>query len=105
MLREHTVFAQKIIDFYADKGVECSVVDEHLSLMVTLCAEGKTHEFRYGSRAFGGTHHFKKFYQVLEQEWTKLKYEQPEPAAACRSRARLKYKGSDDVWEEMSANI
>ncbi|MBI4350593.1 MAG: hypothetical protein HY550_04075 [Elusimicrobia bacterium] len=73
MPREKTAFARKIIDFYAEKGVECSVVDEHLSLLVTLSAEGGTHEFRYGGRAFGADRHTKKFYQVLDKEWSRLK--------------------------------
>ncbi len=75
MLREGTVFAQKIIDFYADKGIECSVVDEHLSLLVTLSADGETHEFRYGRRAFAGHNNWKRFYQVLEGEFSRLKSE------------------------------
>lgn len=28
MLRENTVFTQKVLDFYAIKGVDCLVVDE-----------------------------------------------------------------------------
>ena len=105
MLREHTVFAQKIIDFYTDKGVECSVVDEHLSLMVTLNADGRTHEFRYGNRAFGGTRHFKKFYQVLEAEWAKLKEEPAAAAPSARNHTKPKYRNPDDAWEETGANI
>jgi hypothetical protein len=73
MLRENTVFARKIIDFYGDKGVECTVVDEHLSLLVTLSADGRTHEFRYGGRAFGGALHCKKFYMALEREFSALR--------------------------------
>jgi len=79
MLREGTVFAHKIIDFYADRGIECSVVDEHLSLLVTLSASGETHEFRYGNRAFAGTTNWKKFYQVLERELSSLKVEASSP--------------------------
>ncbi|HBA60244.1 MAG TPA: hypothetical protein DCZ92_05415 [Elusimicrobia bacterium] len=72
MLREGTVFAQKIIEFYSDKNVECTVVDEHLSLLVTLAESGRTHEFRYGNRAFGKHTCWKKFYRVLEREWQTL---------------------------------
>ena len=75
MLRENTAFARRIIDFYADRGVECSVVDEHLSLLVTLSASGGTHEFRYGNRAFAGAVNWKKFYHVLERELSGLKSE------------------------------
>lgn len=85
MLRENTVFAQKIINFYADKGVECSVVDEHLSLLVTLAVAGRTHEFRYGNRAFAGMHHCKKFYMVLEREWSRLKAAAPEAEPAAKA--------------------
>ncbi len=100
MLRENTVFAQKIIDFYTEKGVECSVVDEHLSLLVTLSADGRDHEFRYGNRAFGGMHHCRKFYMVLEQEWAKLK-----AASVEKGRTRFKYHGREDALEELSVNI
>lgn len=75
MLREGTAFARKIIDFYADRGIECSVVDEHLSLLITLCAAGETHEFRYGNRAFAGATNWKKFYQTLERELSSLRAE------------------------------
>lgn len=79
MLREGTVFARKIIDFYADRGIECTVVDEHLSLLVTLSAAGETHEFTYGNRAFAGATNWKKFYQVLERELSNLKAEASAP--------------------------
>lgn len=75
MLREGTAFAHKIIDFYTDRGIECSVVDEHLSLLVTLSASGETHEFRFGNRAFAGRTNRKRFYQVLERELSNLKVE------------------------------
>lgn len=72
MLRENTVFAQKIMDYYAERGVDCSVVDEHLSLLVTLSAGDETHEFRYGNRAFAGGHLGRKFYRMLEKELARL---------------------------------
>ena len=84
MLREGTVFAHKIIDFYADRGIECSVVDEHLSLLVTLSAAGETHEFRYGNRAFAGATNWKRFYQVLERELSNLKAEASSPPESRR---------------------
>lgn len=73
MLRENTVFAQKIIDYYSERGVDCTVVDEHLSLLVTLCAEGENHEFRCGRRAFAGCHPGRKFYRMLESELSALR--------------------------------
>lgn len=91
MLREGTVFARKIIDFYADRGIECTVVDEHLSLLVTLSAAGETHEFTYGNRAFAGATNWKKFYQVLERELSNLKTEAsspPDNRSHLRSRRR-----------------
>jgi len=89
MLREGTVFAHKIIDFYADRGIECSVVDEHLSLLVTLSASGETHEFRYGNRAFAGTTNWKRFYHVLERELSSLKVEASSaPVRGSNFRAR-----------------
>lgn len=83
MLRENTVFAQKIINYYAEKGIGCSIVDEHLSLLVTISAEGEIHEFRYGNRAFAGMHNSRKFYLVLERELAELKslVSAAEPAA------------------------
>jgi len=80
MLRENTAFARRIIDFYADRGIECTVVDEHLSLLVTLSASGGTHEFRYGNRAFAGAVNWKKFYHVLERELSGLKTETSQQA-------------------------
>lgn len=105
MLRENTIFAQKVIDYYTDKGVECSVVDEHLSLLVTLSAEGKTHEFRYGSRAFAGRRHTKKFYLVLEREWSNLKTPAPESAPAVKNNFRSKCRLREDAAEEAYLNI
>lgn len=74
MLREGTAFARRIIDFYADRGIDCSVVDEHLSLLITLSAAGETHEFRHGNRSFAGATSWKKFYQ-LEREPSSLRAE------------------------------
>lgn len=73
MLKENTVFAQRIIDFYAAKGVDCSIVDEHMSLLVTLTLNGVTHEFRYGKRAFAGIRHAREFYMTLEREFCRLR--------------------------------
>ena len=103
MLRENTVFAQKIIDFYTDKGVECSVVGEHLSLLVTLSADGKSHEFRYGNRAFGEIQHCKKFYLALDRELDKLKAAPAEEAAV--KKTKLKCRIVEDAGEEVSPNI
>lgn len=102
MLRENTVFARKIIDFYTEKGVDCSVVDEHLSLLVTLSSDGREHEFRYGSRAFGGHHNHKKFCLVLDRELARLKAE-ADPAVKYHSRD--KYRGRDEAAEEVSLNL
>lgn len=79
MLRENTVFAQRILDFYAVKGVDCSVVDERQTLLITLSAEGRTREFRYGKRAFAGLQHSRKLYATLEREFCNL-WTLPEPA-------------------------
>jgi len=99
MLRENTAFAQKIIDFYTDKGVECSVVDEHLSLLVTLSLDGTSHEFRYGGRAFAENHHSKKFRLVLERELAKLRSASSAPAED-RGRPRARYRGQENAAEE-----
>lgn len=88
MLREGTIFAQKTMDFFADRGVDCSVVDEHLSLLVTLTAGEETHEFRYGNRAFAGATNWRKFYQVLERELSCLKMEASARPVCGHSRHR-----------------
>ncbi len=81
MLRENTVFAQRILDFYAMKGVGCSVVDERQTLLVTLSVEGRNREFRYGKRPFAGLQQSRKFYAELEREFCNL-WTAPEPAAS-----------------------
>ncbi len=105
MLRENTVFARKIIDFYTEKDVDCSVVDEHLSLLVTLSLDGKEHEFRYGSRAFGGHHNHKKFCLVLDRELEKLKAEAAPDAPSVKYHSRPKYRGPEEAAEEVSMNL
>ncbi len=100
MLRENTVFAQKIIDFYTEKGVDCSVVDEHLSLLVTLSADGRTHEFRYGSRAFAGNPHSRKFRLVLERELAELKNSAQEPAPDAKPHFDTRHRREEDTGEE-----
>ena len=80
MLRENTVFTQKVLDFYAIKGVDCLVVDERQTLLITLSVEGRTREFRCGKRAGAGLHHSRKFYAALEREFCNL-WTAPEPAA------------------------
>lgn len=105
MLRENTVFAQKIIDFYTEKGVDCSVVDEHLSLLVTLSADGRAHEFRYGNRAFAGNHHSRKFYLVLEKELSNLKAAAQESDAAVKTHSKYKYRRREDAAEEVYTSI
>lgn len=72
MLREKTAFAMRIIEYYAEKGVECTIVDEHLSMLVAISSEGEIHEFRYGNRAFAGIHNYRKFCLVLERELSNL---------------------------------
>lgn len=84
MLREKTVFARKILEYYGDRGLACTVVDEHLSLLVTLCGEGETHEFRCGRRAFAGSQFGRKFYRMLEGELSKLKAASPAGAPGKR---------------------
>jgi len=105
MLREKTIFAQKIMDYCAEKGVECSVVDEHLSLLITLSAGDRTHEFRYGNRAFAGFHHCKKFYEALERELSKLKATPPASSSTTNGHFKLKYRNREDIGEEAGLNI
>ncbi len=102
MLRENTVFAKKIIDFYTEKGVECSVVDEHLSLLVTISGEGRTHDFRYGNRAFGAMHHCRNFYMVLDRELAKLKGA-PAAAVAAAKRRYMAKDPEENTAQELSA--
>ncbi|MDA8132479.1 MAG: hypothetical protein M0011_13330 [Elusimicrobia bacterium] len=73
MLREGTEVARKIIDFYSCRGIECSVVDEHSSLLVMLCSDGRTHEFRCGRRIFSGGGSWRRVWRELERETLALK--------------------------------
>jgi hypothetical protein len=70
---ENAGCARKIIDYCTDKGVDCSVVDEHLSLLITLSEEGRSHQFRYDKRNFAWVRHCKKFCMALDRELLKLK--------------------------------
>jgi len=97
MLREGTAFAQKIIDFYADKGIACSVVDEHLSLLVTLSSDDRIHEFRYGGRAFAGMRGWKKFYLTLDRESSKLLASPAPLPPAYKLRSKLKCRLLEDI--------
>ena len=67
MMREGTEVARTIIDFYSGRGIECSVVDEHSSLLVMLYSDGRTHEFRCGRRIFAGGGR-RKVWRELERE-------------------------------------
>lgn len=69
--------AQKIIGFYAEKGIGCTVAAEELSLLVTLSAGGRTHKFRYPVREPSDARHCKALNRALEKELSKLM-----PAAA-----------------------
>jgi len=60
------------MSFYGGKGVDCAVVEEQSCLVVTLCSDCKTHEFRYGRKAFAGAHKAGIFQRVLEREYAEL---------------------------------
>lgn len=75
MLHEGTDFAHMILDFYSDKGIECSVVDEHTSLLVTLSADGSNREFRCVRRALSSGANLRNFYIMLEREYGQLEKE------------------------------
>ena len=71
MLRDIAAFARKIIEFYNTRGVECLVVNEHSNLLVVLCLDDKTHEFRYNLNALAGAH-IKPSYRTLASEYDEL---------------------------------
>ncbi len=75
MLHERNVLGRMILDYYSDKGIECSVVDEHSSLLIRLSADGSDREFRCGRRPFGKGASLRSFYIMLEREYTKLEKE------------------------------
>lgn len=75
MLHEGTVLGRMILDFYSDKGIECSVVDEHSSLLVKLSADGSDREFRCGRHAFTRGARLRNFYLMLEHEYAQLSEE------------------------------
>ncbi len=64
-----------ILDYYSDKGIDCSVVDEHSSLLVRLSADGSGREFRCGRHAFTRGAKLRSFYVMLEREYNQLEKE------------------------------
>lgn len=73
MQHNEAVLAQKIIDFYKDKGIDCSVVDERLSFLITLSDGENTHRFRLRNKLFNKVASWKAFYLMLGKEGLKLK--------------------------------
>lgn len=79
MLHDGTVLGRMILDYYSDKGIECSVVDEHSSLLVRLSADGSDREFRCGTHAFTRGAKLRNFYLMLEREYAQLEKESRSP--------------------------
>ena len=75
MLHDGTSLGHMILDFYSDKGIDCSVVDEHSSLLVRLSADGGRREFRCGRHAFTRGARLRNFYLMLEREYSQLEKE------------------------------
>lgn len=75
MLHDATVLGRMILDYYSDKGIDCSVVDEHSSLLVRLSADGSDREFRCGRHPFTRGAKLRNFYVMLEREYTQLEKE------------------------------
>lgn len=73
MAREGAAVAGRIMGFFGDRGVDCSVVDEHKSLLVTLYADGRCREFRWGLRPPPGGSCWKRLSRLLEWEYNRLK--------------------------------
>lgn len=73
MLKDRTAFARRIIEFYAEKGLDCSVVDEHRTLLVTLCSGAGTHEFRCARHDFAAAAQPGRLAPLLERELGRLK--------------------------------
>jgi len=75
MLRQEAAYAREIIDYYNGNGVECWVVDEHSSLLVSLSSGASTHEFRLPERELVRHGGKKGFYRTLEKELRNFKTE------------------------------
>lgn len=69
---ESTGFAARITGFYSSRGVECSVRRGQDCLLVMLCADTKTHEFRYGDSALADVPGDGAVNRALEREYSEL---------------------------------
>ena len=58
--------------FYARRNVDCLVLAGRTCVLVTLCADNKTHEFRYVTKTFAGAGGARSLSCVLEREYAEL---------------------------------
>lgn len=88
MLKGDYELANKIIVFYGDRGIDCSVVDEHTAMLVTLSADGRSHAFRCGLRSLSKPRGWGRVRRLLEWEISRLMSSPPDPGVLPRGRDR-----------------
>lgn len=81
MLSKENMLAQKIIAFYADKNVDCSVVSDKSNFLVTLRSWDRTHKFTCANRLPGITPGWTALDKMLDLEFERF---QAQPAPALR---------------------
>ncbi|OGS42445.1 MAG: hypothetical protein A3J79_01910 [Elusimicrobia bacterium RIFOXYB2_FULL_62_6] len=80
VLSKENILARKIIGFYADKNIDCSVVAEKPGFLVILRSMDRTHKFRCRARLPVKKSTWDALYNLLNLEFEKFQ-EQPVPAA------------------------
>lgn len=100
MPRNKTAFARKIIDFFTERDIDCTIVDDHQKYRITISVDGKTREFSYGSRDFSRFQNPRTFYMALESELAQLRAAPAEPAKRIRDHARMRSRKVKDAGEE-----
>jgi len=78
MISKENELAQKIIGFYADKNIDCSVVSEKSCFLVILRALDRKHEFRCKNKLPGKMRGWKALCDLMAREYEKF-HAQPAP--------------------------
>ena len=81
MISKENELAQKIIEFYADKNLDCSVVSEKSSFLVILRSWDRKHEFKCKNKLPGKMRGWKALSELMALEYEKF---QAQPTHADR---------------------
>lgn len=79
-MSKENILARKIIEFYADKNVDCSVVSEKNKFLIILRSWDRSHEFRCKSRLPARKPGWTALDKMLDLEFAKF-LALPAPAA------------------------